>query len=308
MSKAKNDKGENNNISDAQGLLIVPSVIKNKEREPKKSLPSKTKEKTIKEETTNKISPIFKEKNEFKKEIPEDIFTGKNENEEEKPEEEEFSFSEEKNDFKQEESGKKKPLIPLDETNKNIDQDLKKKESLFSGNIKLDPKHMFTTVNCYKSKIKMNKSNNNTNENEVIAFISNDDKINPQKKNINNITKFINLKVMNANEFQISVPNNEYCEYLKYKDEFQQFLSKKRKSGSDILNKQMILADEKAKIIHEREDSCIDMIKEEKAKIKEAEEILRKKKERFARRLNEEEEFHQNILSFIKSSKEEIKP
>ena len=193
----------------------------------------------------------------------------------------------------------------MDETNKNIDQDLKKKESLFSGNIKLDPKHMFTTVNCYKSKIKMNKSNNNTNENEVIAFISND--VNPQKKNINNITKFINLKVMNANEFQISVPNNEYCEYLKYKDEFQQFLSKKRKSGSDILNKQMILADEKAKIIHEREDSYIDMIKEEKAKIKEAEERLRKKKERFARRLNEEEEFHQNILSFIKSSKEEIK-
>lgn len=115
MSKAKNDKGENNNISDEQGLLIVPSVIKNKEREPKKSLPSKTKEKTIKEETTNKISPIFKEKNEFKKEIPEDIFTGKNENEEEKPEEEEFSFSEEKNDFKQEEPEKKKPLIPLDE-------------------------------------------------------------------------------------------------------------------------------------------------------------------------------------------------
>ena len=191
MSKSKNDKGENNNIPDEQGLLIVTSIIKNKEIEPNKNIPSKTKEKTIEEETNNNISPIFKEKNEFKKEIPEDIFTGKNENEEEKPEEEEeLSFSEEKK-----EPDKKTPLIPLDETNqnKNIDQDLKKKESLFSGNIKPDPKHMFTTVNYYKSKIKMNKSNNNikTNENEAIAFISNDNKINPQNKNINNITKFI---------------------------------------------------------------------------------------------------------------------
>ena len=330
MLKEENEKEKNNNMPKEEGLLIVTSIIKSKEREPKKSIPSKEKEKIKEKETNNDTFPIFKEKNENKKEKPEEeelpIFTGKNGSEEEKPEEEELSISEEKNDFKQEDPEKKTPsLTPLDETNKNknVEQELKKKEPLISGNIKLDPKHMFTTVSYDKSKIKMNKSNSNikTNENEEIAFNSND--VNPQNKNINNIKKFINLKAMNANEFQISIPNNEYCEYLKYKDEFHQFLSKKRKSDSGIPNKGMILADEKAKIIHEKEDSYIEKmkanwnshisrIKEEREKFRNERDVyirkIKQAEEKLRKTVNEEEEYGQNFFAFIKSIQDEIKP
>jgi hypothetical protein len=187
----------------------------------------------------------------------------------------------------------------LDEINldKNEEQDLKKKDSLISSNVKFDLKPKFTTV--IYGKTKKNKDTEKIKERDEIAYNSNDDKNNPQNKDINSIERF-NLKIMNANEIHIGSSNNEYCEYLRYKNEFHNYLNKKRKRN--IPNEDIIKIDDRhIERIQEDGNSYIIKIEEERKRfIKEKEKhftLLKEEEKRHLSEVIEEKERHLSKIS-----------
>ena len=109
---------------------------------------------------------------------------------------------------------------------------------------------------------------------------------------------------MNANEIHIGSSNNEYCEYLRYKNEFHNYLNKKRKRN--IPNEDIIKIDDRyIERIQEDGNSYIIKIEEERKRfIKEKEKHFTLLKEEEKRHLSEVKEEEERHLSKVKEEEE----